>query len=107
MQLQFTRGRRTRRFYRWGGVALTIVATAYFLGYVAENWSRLPTLLWNGRGIAVVAAAFGLYGEMLLLVPIAWLLLLRAGLGPNSVVGRPLCYHRWQPGGAILGIPVE
>lgn len=78
MQLQFTRGRRTRRFYRWGGVALTIVAAAYFLGYVAENWSRLPSLLWNGRGVALVAAAFGLYGVMLLLFPIAWLLLLRA-----------------------------
>ena len=32
---------------------------------------------------------------------IAW----RAGLEPNSVVGRPLCYHRRQPGGSHLGNP--
>ena len=81
---------RVRSLLRWGGIVLTVAATAFLCVHAANNASDLAALEWNDFGAEAIGAALGVYGVMLVVGPVAWFMLLR-GVGETPRYLEVLC----------------
>ena len=64
--------------YRWAGFSLVVLASGFFIVYVVDNWSNLPSRILERPVLATLTVApFG-YLAGFLLTAIAWRILLGA-----------------------------
>lgn len=74
------------RFYRAAGIAVTLIAAAFFVAYAVRNADELPAYRWSSVSVASLIGASFVYLGVTVIAGLAWHLLL-AGSGGSPGIG--------------------
>ena len=74
------------RAFRAAGIAITLIATGFFVAYVVRNADELPAYRWSTGSVASLIGASFVYFGVTVIAGLAWHLLL-AGSGGSPGIG--------------------
>ena len=77
------------RFYRATGIAITLIAAAFFVVYAVRNVDEFPAYEWSTGSVASLVGASFVYLGVTVIAGLAWHLLL-AGSGGSPGIGTSL-----------------